>query len=74
MASNPGTGVLKSAGDLKEDFTAFTFGGELIQKFSTTGIGIIVANSSGESILSTGNKGGVSTSVFGILLSGGFSF
>lgn len=74
LASNPGAGVLRSAGDLKEDFTAITFGGELIQKFSTTGVGIIVANSSGESILSTGNKGGISTSVFGILLSGGFSF
>ncbi|MBY0451528.1 MAG: hypothetical protein K2P92_00745, partial [Bdellovibrionaceae bacterium] len=74
FASNPGTAVVKSPGDLKEDYTVITVGGELVQKYSTTGIGLLIANSSGESVLSTGNKGSLSTAVTGVLLSGSFNF
>lgn len=74
FALNPGTVALQNAGDVKENFTVLTIGTELKSNIATTGLGVMVANSSGESKLSSGSNGDVSTKVFGVLLSAGFSF
>jgi hypothetical protein len=74
FALNPGTASIQNTGDINEDFTVFTLGTEWVNKIATTGVGLMMANSTGESELSTGNKGSVKTNVFGVLLSAGFSF
>lgn len=74
IALNPGTVELQSTGDIKEDFTVFTAGTEWVNNIATTGLGVMMANSTGTGKLSTGSNGSVKTNVFGILLSAGFSF
>lgn len=73
-ASNPSNQKLAKVGDLKEDFTVMQLGFEMIQKIATTGVGVFVANSKGESIVSATQRGSVTTTAYGLILTAGFSY
>lgn len=73
-ASSPGTAVLKSAGDAKEDYTILTAGYEYREAQSTLGIGIFSASSSGSRYVNANRRGSLTTRATAILLTTGFIF
>lgn len=73
-AYNPGTTVLRSQGDLNEDYRAFSLGFESRQGQATLGLALFSAQSVGESVVSATRRSTLTSAATALVLTTGFLF
>lgn len=71
---NPSSFVMKTDGDIREDYSILTAGYEYREAQSTLGLGLFSAASSGSSRVNADRRGSVSTRATAVLITTGFVF